>query len=229
MKFTSTVYAAASGSVGGLTYSHNKGGQYTRARKIPTNPNSAFQQVIRSLVSQISDAWANTLTSAQRTAWNTYAANVSMLDRLGQSMKLSGLNHYIRSNVPRVQAGLARIDAGPSTFNLGDYTPCTFTSLVAATGVVSIGFTTSDDWVSETAAALLLYVSKPQQDTIAYFKGPYRLAGMLQGNAGSPPVSPGTWNSPYTYVAGQVAHIRLQVVRANGRLSADQRLFLAAT
>jgi hypothetical protein len=229
VKYTSPVYSAASGSVGGLTYSHNKGGQYTRTRNVPTNPNSAFQQVIRSLVSQLTDAWANILTPVQRTAWNNYAANVSMLNTLGQSIKLSGLNHYVRSNVPRIQAGLARIDPGPTIFNLGDYTPFTFTSIAAATGIISIAFTNTDDWANENNAALLLYGSKPQQDTIEYFKGPYRFAGRVNGSSGSPPASPGTWNSPYAYAVGQVCHTRLQVVRADGRLSADQRLFLAAT
>ena len=48
MKFTSQVYTQASGSVGGLTYSHNRSGMYTRARSTPTDPASTLQLERRS-------------------------------------------------------------------------------------------------------------------------------------------------------------------------------------
>ena len=38
MLFKSAAFTQASGSVGGLTFAHNRGGMYTRARSIPVNP-----------------------------------------------------------------------------------------------------------------------------------------------------------------------------------------------
>ena len=37
-----TIVGPLSGSFGGLTASHNRGGQYLRQRSTPTNPNSTY-------------------------------------------------------------------------------------------------------------------------------------------------------------------------------------------
>jgi hypothetical protein len=72
LKFTSQIVAGASGSIRGLTASHNRGGQYFRGRTIPTNPNSVFQQAVRNNLSVLQTRFLSTLTAAQRLAWTTY-------------------------------------------------------------------------------------------------------------------------------------------------------------
>ncbi|KKM06452.1 hypothetical protein LCGC14_1743870, partial [marine sediment metagenome] len=47
MLFKSGLITQGSGSIGGLTASHNRGGMYFRARTIPTNPATSFQTVVR--------------------------------------------------------------------------------------------------------------------------------------------------------------------------------------
>ena len=86
MKFKGTLIGEASGSIASLTFSHNRGGQYVRQRTIPTNPNTVFQQAIRSLVSELTSRWQNTLTEAQRAAWDQYAVQVPLLDPLGAGL-----------------------------------------------------------------------------------------------------------------------------------------------
>lgn len=110
---------AASGKVGALVASHTKSTQYLRARTTPTNPNSVFQQAVRAAVKTLSSLWA-ALTAGQRSAWDTYAANVSVTNKLGDSANLSGINWFVGNNTIRQQAGFDIIDAGPQTLNRGN-------------------------------------------------------------------------------------------------------------
>lgn len=229
MKFKSSLLAQASGSVGGSTYSHNKGGMYIRNRSIPTNPNTTYQQAIRSIVGQLTDLWLTTLTAAQRAAWDAYAAAVPILDSLGESRAVTGLNMYVRSNTPRLQAALPRVDDGPTIQNLGDYTAPAIASVAAAADTADVSFTNTDDWANEDDAALLAYFSRPKSASINFFKGPYRYADKVDGDSVTPPTSPATIALPFPVEVGHRVFGRLQVSRADGRLSQPTRLFQAAS
>lgn len=221
MLFTSQVYAATSGSIGGTTYSHNRGGQYTRARRIPVNTNTVQQQTIRNAVSQLTTRWQNTLTAAQRTAWSTYAAAVPLVGPLGNTRDVGGLAHYVRSNVPRLQAGLAVVDAGPTVMSLPTFSNPTLT--IAAPGSTSsMAFTNTDDWANEVGGAMLVFMSREAAPSINFFNGPYRYAGKIVG-AGTPPTSPASLTPPFPVSAGNKIFYRAEVVTADGRLSASFR------
>jgi hypothetical protein len=220
MKFLSQVYTQASGSVGGLTYSHNSGGMYTRARRTPVNPATAEQQAVRNYLSQLSAAWSQTLTDAQRLAWDAYALAVPMMGKLGQPINIGGLGHYIRSNVPRLQAGLTRVDAGPTVLVLPDFTAPVIT--VTAETTASVAYTNSDDWAGEAGGAMLIYASRETNPSINFFKGPFRYAGKVAG-AGTPPTSPYTATLPFACATGNKIHFQVRVCRADGRLSSPFR------
>ena len=79
---------------------------------VPTNPSTAKQQAQRNLLSIKSAAWRN-LTQEQRTAWQSYADNNPVLDRLGNSIVLTGAQAYIKINVNRTNAGDAAAQATP--------------------------------------------------------------------------------------------------------------------
>ena len=227
MLFKSQLVTEVSGSVGGLTGSHNLGGMYFRARATPTNPNTPQQQVIRSAVGQLVALWTNTLTELQRALWRFYALNVPLLNPLGEPINVTGLNMYVRSNVSRLQAGEPRQDDGPSVFNLGDFTTPTIT-VDEAPDTIDVTFDNTDDWANEDDAAMLVYASRPQNPSIVYFKGPYRLAGVVQGDATTAPTSPATIALPFQIVAGQRIFARIAVSRADGRLSLSFRDFADA-
>lgn len=218
MKFKSQVYTQVSGSIGGITYAHNKGGMYTRGRAIPTNPKTLQQQAVRNGLQMTSNAWSATLSDAQRSAWNVYATNVPMVDALGESRNISGNSMYNRSNVIRLQAGLSSVAAGPTTFTLATLTNPTVAG-VASTGVITVTFNAADAWATAIGGALLIYVSRPQSVGVQFFKGPYRYAGRING-AVLPPTSPGTVSSPFTLTAGQKVFVQIRATNADGRLSA---------
>lgn len=194
MKMTPSLAGAYSGSVGGLTASHNKGGAYFRRRSVPTDPASADQVVVRGLLGNLAQEWNDTLTQSQRSGWDTYAANVSWVDSLGQSIQLSGINHYIRSNVPRLQSESVigtltpvtdRVDAPPTLFELGLSPAVNLQEITHATGppeTISLAVSWSNDASYVGTDAVLLFVSPPQNPGIQFFKGPYYLIGKEGGD-----------------------------------------------
>lgn len=229
MLITSQVIASGSGSVGGLTLSRNRGGMYFRARAVPTNPNSTQQQAVRNAMSFLAAYWRNTLPEADRIDWATYAANTAMVNKLGAQVFLTGQQHFIRSNVSRLQnvdgTVNSLITTAPTSFNLGNLTPCSIANVDASDGDFEVNFTNTDDWATVIGSGLLVYASRPQDPTIMFFRGPYRLAGEVPGDTVAP-TSPATILLPFAVTAGQKVFFRLRATRLDGRLSADQ--FLSA-
>ena len=219
MKFKSALITEASGSIGGMTASRNRGGQYFRARAVPVNPNSPQQQAIRGFVATLTSLWNGTLTPAQRDTWDQYALNVPLPDRLGEPRNVGGLAMYVRSNVPRLQAALPRVDTGPAIFNLGEFTNPAFSTFAAATDDFAVTFQADDDWANEDDAAMLLLGSRPTNPTINFFKGPYRFADLIAGDAITPPISPATIVNPFGFEVGQRVFVQMRVSRADGRLT----------
>lgn len=211
-------FTQISGSVGGWTGSHNAGGMYIRARTIPTNPNTPFQQAVRNIVAQLSNLWVDTLTLAQREAWKTYAENVQVQGPLGDSINVSALNMYQRSNVARIQSGFARVDDAPVIFNLGDFTNPAF-ALDEAANEVDVTFTDTDLWANEDDSNMLIYASRPVATSINFFKGPYRFAAVIEGDSITPPTSPAAIPLPFPVAVGQRIHVLARISRVDGRYS----------
>lgn len=216
------IFTQLSGAMGGIVGSHNRFGMYVRARTIPVNPNTSYQQAIRSYMAVLSTRWQDTLTPAQRSLWEVYGDNVPVINRLGDTIYLTGLNHFCRSNVPRLIEAFAPVDDGPTDFVLPSFTAPTI-AFLEATDQIQITFNNADDWANETGAVMQAYVSRPVAPTINYFKGPYRYAGSILGNDTVPPTSPATIALPFPAVAGQKLFARIQVFRKDGRLSPDFR------
>lgn len=215
-----------SGSIAGITASHNRGGLYLRARAIPVNPSSTLQQVIRGAMSSLAIRWTNTLSQVQRDAWNVYAANVPVSDRLGASRKLTGLNWYAAANTPRIQAGVilptVYIDTAPIIMTQADLTPPGIVSATAATEVLSVSFTNTDTWATAIGGALLVYAGIPQSPGALSYKGPYRYSGKIPG-AVVPPVSPLPITSAFPFGVGNRMHIQFRAITADGRISPSFR------
>lgn len=230
MLIVSPVMSKVSGSLAGITGAHNKGGIYFRQRSTPTNPNTAYQQAVRNGVKLLASNWSNTLTAAQRNAWSVYAVNQPLTNKLGESKSVPPLSQYQRSNVPRLQAGVAIVNAAPTTFTLPTFTDPSF-AIIGATGVVTVTFTNAaatDAWAREVGGAMVVYISRPQSVGINFFKGPYRFMDKISG-AVVPPTSPATMNSPFLGATGNQYFFRVRIMRADGRLSAERFYSAVAT
>lgn len=222
MKFKSQLVTQASGSIGGFTASHNRGGLYLRARSIPVNSNTSFQQTVRNLMSQLTSRWVNTLTQAQRDAWSVYADQVLITDALGEPRKLPPLAMYCRSNIARGQAGLGIVDDGPTVYTLPTLTPLTL-AVDATADEADVGYDNGDDWATADGGGLIIAISRPQNVSIGYFNGPYRFAGLVAG-AATPPTSPATLALPFPVSDGNKVFMQARATLADGRLSSPFRL-----
>lgn len=220
MIFTSGIISGASGSIGGLTASRNKGGPYFRMRAIPVNPSTGPQVAVRLAMADLSNAWVTTLTQLQRDGWDQYALNVPLVNALGQARTVTGLNQFVRSNTPRLQVGLAQVDDAPVIFTIGGFTPVSIVVSNAAQ-TVATSFEVTDDWVEEDGSAMLIQGSRLQNESINFFKGPYQSIPPILG-AVIPETSPVVQAVPFPVSSLQKYFGRYRVTRADGRLSAPQ-------
>lgn len=229
MKFKSPVYTQVSGSIGGLVYSHSRGGtMYTRARSIPADPQTPFQVQVRNVLAGLVGFWSQTLSAAQRNAWNAYGENTPVLNALGDSILLTGQNWFIGANTPRAQAAiklsatLAPVLDGPTVFNRGDLTDAGAIAYDASTGL-SLAYDNTDEWATNTGGALLVFQGRPRNQSRLFFKGPYRLVGAVLGDTTTPPTSPFTASaatlaaSGFTVSTDQLIATALVAVQADGR------------
>ncbi len=208
-----------SGSIGGNTFARNRFGNYVRARTRPVNPNTTQQGLVRTAMSFLTVLWSSTLTASERTAWGTYAAAISMKNRLGESVYLTGFNHFIRSNTEYYRHMLAYITAGPTVLSLPEKDIAFAVSGSAATQNLSIVFTEGTEWTKEAGARMFIYMGTPRLATRNFFNGPWKFAGYLTGVADPGVQSPGTIAAPMTLVEGQLVTCYARIWRMDGRIS----------
>lgn len=208
-----------SGSIAGNTFARNRYGNYCRSRTKPTNPNTGKQQTIRSAMAFLTARWAQTLTAAQRTAWNLYGSNVNMLNKLGETIQLSGFNHYIRSNMIRKQCALAIIDAGPVIFEVPAADPTYAITCSEATQQISTTFDNGMDWADEDGAFMVGYQGTPQNSQRNFFAGPWNAFMVIAGANGAPPASPSAQACAFAVSEGQHMWCYSRILRVDGRVS----------
>lgn len=114
----------ASGKVGGVVFSRNKGGSYIRNRTKPTNKNSQRQQERRAAFAEASQLWATQATNDQRLGWDSWATSNPIKNRLGETIPNTGRLAFIRVNAFLIGYGAQpRLNApdGTSQQSIGDF------------------------------------------------------------------------------------------------------------
>lgn len=101
------------GSLGANTFSKNKGGYFVRIRKAPTNPQSARQTEVRGWMQQLATSW-RAISDEEQSAWAAYAAGKPFVDSLGNTYFLTGMQIWIKLNLPLLDAGDTMITTPPS-------------------------------------------------------------------------------------------------------------------
>lgn len=173
--FKSTILAQVSGSVNGITFSHNAGGSYMRNRSIPVNPGTDRQDVVRTSMTSISNAWKYVLTPAQRIAWRAFGANIQVKNRLGDTITLSGIAAFNRVNLFRLATlGTTMLD-DPPTPTITDAAPA-FDTFTAANPVPPPNFVQATITLAGGTPAdysIAAYLSGAISPGIKFYRGPY--------------------------------------------------------
>ena len=206
-----------SGSIAGTCFARNSSGNYARARTKPVNPSSALQVARRTTMAYLTEYWHETSTPVQRTAWATYANGVTMKNRLGESIKLSGFNHFLRVNTVRQMTGLALCPDGPLVLSLPDKDPLFAVAGSVATQLLSITWDPTLPWKLIAASAMTIQMGRPQLPTRNFFRGPWNYAGKITVSD----TSPKTFPAPFTLILGQKiwCYARIATGPTDSRLS----------
>lgn len=208
-----------SGSIAGSVFSRNKSGNYIRPRTKPVNPQSGRQEFIRAVVSLLASHWHVYLTAVERDLWEVYAAAVAMKNKLGETIHLSGFNHFIRVNSCQRMLNEAIIEAAPSTLSLMEKDETTLLSeedIAAQT----LTFTFDDtNWGvgDDEKYWLHFYQGKPQLVSRTSYHGPWRwmsAAGTVAGALGTQ-----TLPVEYAIAVGQRQWCQARMVSHSGRTS----------
>jgi hypothetical protein len=209
MKYFGLIIGGLSGSIGGITGSHNKGGVYIRARAIPTNPNSVRQQATRNAFALWAGNWTNALTQEFRDQWNTYAQNHTIEDALGQDIHINGISWYIMLNSRLFDAGFGTNSGPPPGAEPGGYT--TFTVDISALNTVDVTFSAAH----APTEAMQLWMTLPGTAG----QTPNFKQARLVGYSPLEQASPWAATLPFAVVSGTQSTFYGKRMNANGQVS----------
>lgn len=96
-------------------------------------------------------------------------------------------------------------------------------SISEGTQLVSVAFDDTLDWLDEDGAHMTILMASPQGAGVNFIDGPFRFAGSLDGDSGTPLTSPQTVAVPFAVAEAQKTVVQFRIARADGRLSAPFR------
>lgn len=94
-----TTVTGIRGHMGGIVFSANKSGPYSKPWHYPVNPRSTKQQTQRSLLQYLAQQW-QALDPADKALWDAYAITdpEPTYNSLGELLTLTGYNYFTRCN-----------------------------------------------------------------------------------------------------------------------------------
>lgn len=208
-----------SGSIAGDVHARNRFGNYIRPRTKPVNPHSMRQESARTIVSFLAEYWHTELTSVQRNLWNVYAAAVATKNRLGETIHLTGFNHFIRTNAAQLGMGETIIAASPTILSLPEKDPllvCSEEAIAAQTFTFTCN---TDGWSANGDAkfGILLYQGQPKLASRLFFAGPWRYMDFIDATEGA--AGTATLSAAFAFALGQKVWFQARVFTDSGRVS----------
>lgn len=173
MKYKSQVFSQASGSVGGLTFSRGAGGNYTRARAIPTNRNSPGQIAQRARFQYFTQQWS-ALTTDDIQAWNIAAKlpEWKVKNSLGDMISLSGKAFYMKQNLNIAMISPDAIISPPAFVplsNVGELTA----------DITNTTFDVTIEVVTSANVPAVIWATPPQGRGVSYNANQFRFITQL--------------------------------------------------
>jgi hypothetical protein len=138
----SAVVGDARKKVGGVVFTKARSGATVRRKTSPIQPRTQAQTGVRANFTANSKDWSTTLTAAERAGWNALAARITVKNRFGAAVHLSGFQFYQRISRNLSTIGLAPITDAPA--NLPSTSPGTVT-VAAVSAAHTLAVTETDD------------------------------------------------------------------------------------
>lgn len=213
----------SSGSIAGVTHSHNRAGQYTRSRRAPVQTvGSGRKGVVKAAFGAASSAWASLSVAIQNT-WIAYANGHPYTDSLGQAIKLTGHQMYVAVNAMLINCGAAQSSTIPATdavFAAG---------FTAFTAVHAGAITLTPTGAGAVTDFLLVSMSAPQSGGRTFCKT-FNQIDKLAGNVVAATVLTALYTAQFgNIVAGQRLFYKLTPVNEYGVAGAPNMGFIVVT
>lgn len=213
-----------SGSIAGNVHARNHFGNYIRPRTKPVNPHSFRQEIARKNMSHLAEYWHSNLNDTQRGLWEDYAKAIGMLNRLSDTIHLTGFNHFIRTNGAHMKATGVVIADAPGTLSL----PKKDINLAcSADDITDQEFTfiyNIERWGAEpdNKKFILLYQGRPQLKSRNQFATPWRYMGNIGAAEG--PGGTAVKKAAFPFALNQKVWFRARLITQSGRLSTPWQL-----
>lgn len=199
-----------SGKIGDNVFSHNRGGNYCRAKGQNIHTPSARQAQCRVNLSNASSAW-RALSSVQRAAWNLWATTNLVINRVGASIQLSGIAAFNTMSARAIDSGNTPPVTPPLTTPPLGLLTCTG-ALAAATAIATLTYTATP---LPAGSKLAIYSTGP----LLASQDPGEASAKLVAYSAAAAASPQTAPLPFATPAGTSVNIWVSVVDSSGRRS----------
>lgn len=171
---------AGRGSAGGTVASRNTYGTYFRNKVTPINPSTTAQQLVRSFMAAVSQAWKG-LTQTQRDLWDQITSSYQTTDIFGDLFKYTGFNLFMKLNRNLLEIGESQIADAPA--------PATVQGILSLS--IAVDVFTTDFLVTYTPAIdantkVLVYATAPQSQGKKFVKSEYRKIDVMVTADASP-------------------------------------------
>lgn len=203
------VVAEARGSVAGTTYSRNTYGPYMRNKASPVQPQSPNQVAQRASFTAMTQRWRDTLSAAQRDAWNDYAAQTPLVDAFGNKIQLKGNAMYVRFNALWDRIGETPVDDGPVTPGEAPMLDCT----LAGDTTNGIQLTAYSPLLLTADRILILQCAATVAQSRNFYNGPFSMSTYQPGDV----VLPYTIIAPANVAIGERWFFQIRAFVSDGR------------
>lgn len=197
------------GKEGGVIYSRNAYGSYIKTKVSPVNPQTGNQQTQRSLMGNLSQAWS-VLTAGEKAAWDNIGAQVTRVNRFGDSTTYTGFSLFMRLNRNLSACGVSAITTAPSVPTISDLKITSFACQQTAP-TMDLVFTPTPLGAGEY---LVVYATPNIMTGRRFVKNFYRLVSKATGSVTSPIDFYSAWSAYYstTLVAGASIFVKAKII-----------------
>ena len=135
---TGALITGLSGKVGGQTFGIGPSGSYLKNTGSYVNKATAKRKEKNMLLYSVTAHWRS-LSSSNKTSWNTLAATYPYTNRIGNTAYYSGFNLFTKFNMNRVLVGSSIIETAPSLSTMAVPTSATLSLVSEQFTVTSSG------------------------------------------------------------------------------------------
>lgn len=162
----------ARGKMGNIVFAKNRGGNYTRNRVVPFNPQTAAQQTNRALLGTVSAQWG-LLTDIQRQAWELAVPDWAETNIFGDRHAPTGKNLFVAINKNLLSVGYPSTEESPVKGS-PQYMGLFMAAYNIVAGTFKVQVTTAPD-----LGKIVISATKPMTAGTSFAKGKHRRIGVV--------------------------------------------------